>query len=86
MSERELKRRLDSGILDMRILLRSQRLQGEQRRAAEEELLALRLARAGVHTKGQVGYLARHGVHRRPPLLHHGPVARWPGHRVRIVA
>jgi hypothetical protein len=69
VSERELARRLTIGINNMRLAVLDKRLQGERRKAAEEELLALRLARAGVFTKNQRAYLARHGVYRRRPKL-----------------
>jgi hypothetical protein len=83
MSERELAERLERGINDLRFLLLGRRLQGEKRQAVEQELLTLRLARAGVFCRGQRAVLARHGIHgRTQPLLRRGP---WPGHRIRIV-
>jgi hypothetical protein len=81
--ERAALRRIDEGILDARILLVTGRLDDECRAALVDELEALRLARIGVHCKGQREYLQRHGISAglRKPVLYRGP-AQW-GRRVR---
>jgi hypothetical protein len=71
--ERELEQQLERGINDVRLLLLNRALTGERRKALREELLALRLARAGIEAKDQYAYLRRHGVYRRRPRLTRGP-------------
>jgi hypothetical protein len=67
--QRERQRRVNHGINDLRLLLLNPELRGERRQMIESELESLRLARAGVHVRGQTGVLARHGVYRRQPVL-----------------
>jgi hypothetical protein len=60
--ERRALRRIDRGILDLRILLVTGRVGGERRQLLEQELQTLRLARQGIHAPGQREVLARVGV------------------------
>jgi hypothetical protein len=71
----EWTRRLDSAILDARIGLATRTVTGERRRLLQEELLELRLCRAGVETKHTRAYLKRLGISasKRPPVLRRGP-------------
>jgi hypothetical protein len=82
--EQRALQRIERGILDCRILLQTGRLDGERRALLTDELEALKLARVGVHRKGQAEILRRHGVTAglRRPRLTRGP---WPGHPLRIV-
>jgi hypothetical protein len=53
MTADERAQALDSTILDLRLALRNPAVYGKRRELLRAELFALRLARIGVHAKGQ---------------------------------
>jgi hypothetical protein len=62
MTADERARRLNGTILDLRLALANPSVVGDRRALLRAELEALRLARIGLHCRGQRSYLARIGL------------------------